>query len=128
MILLDTHILVWWVNQELKLSATQKASIENASAVAISAISLWEIAKLVEHQKLSLNLPVLDWINVALTHPKIQVIPLHPEIIVASTQLPGTFHKDPADQIIVATAMYLNVPLLTKDAKILAYSHVNSIG
>ena len=128
MILLDTHILIWWLNQISKLSATQTASIENASNITVSAISLWEIAKLVEYQKLELKLPVLDWINDALSHPKIQVIPLHPEIIVASTKLPGIFHKDPSDQIIVATAIYLDVPLLTKDSKILDYVHVNSIG
>jgi len=128
MILLDTHILVWWLSQVSRLSATQTVSIEDASDITVSAISLWEIAKLVEYQKLSLKLPVLDWFNTALSHPKIQVIPLHPEIVVASTQLPGTFHKDPADQIIVATAIYLDVPLLTKDSKILDYAHVNSIG
>lgn len=128
MILLDTHILIWWLNQNSKLSATQTSSIENASDITVSAISLWEIAKLVEYQKLELKLPVLDWINAALSHPKIQVIPLHPEIIVASTQLPGIFHKDPSDQIIVATAIYLGVPLLTRDSKILDYEHVNSIG
>ncbi len=127
MILLDTHILVWWLNQESKLSTSQIASIENASDITVSAISLWEIAKLVEYQKIFLKLPVLDWINAALSHPKIQVIPLHPEIIVTSTQLPGTFHKDPSDQMIVATAIYLEVPLLTNDSKILDYAHVNSI-
>ncbi len=128
MILLDTHILVWWLNQVSKLSNTQTAFIASASDIAVSTISLWEIAKLVEYQKLKLKLPVLDWIIAAQSHPKIQIIPLHPEIIVASTQLPGTFHKDPSDQIIVATARHLDIPILTKDSKILDYDYVNSIG
>ena len=73
-------------------------------------------------------MPVLDWINAALSHPKLQVMALTPEIIVKSTQLPDTFHKDPADQLIVATAMVVGIPLLTKDLKILGYLHVNTIG
>lgn len=124
MIVLDTHILIWWLTGDARLKPSQLLEIQQSGTLAVSAISLWEIAKLVENHRLSFNMPVLDWINAALTHPKIQVIPLLPEIVVCSTQLPGGFHKDPADQLIVATAITLDVPLLTMDRKILAYPHV----
>jgi PIN domain nuclease of toxin-antitoxin system len=127
MILLDTHILVWWLDQHSKLSTAQLSAIQNTNTIAVSAISLWQIAKLVEHNRLAFNRLVLDWINDALTHPKIQLIPLTPEIIVLSTQLPGGFHKDPADQLLVATAIHLGIPLLTKDTKILGYKHVSTV-
>jgi PIN domain nuclease of toxin-antitoxin system len=127
MILLDTHILVWWLDQHSKLSTAQLSAIQNTNTIAVSTISLWEIAKLVENNRLVFNRPVLDWINDALTYPKIQLIPLTPEIIVLSTQLPGGFHRDPADQLLVATAIHLGIPLLTKDTKILGYTHVSTV-
>ncbi len=127
MIVLDTHILVWWLNHDAQLKPRHLAEIEAAVGVSVSVISLWEIAKLVEYGRLRLTVPVSDWFEAALTHPQIQVVPLTPEIIVQSTQLPGEFHKDPADQLIVATAMTLDLPLLTLDAKILAYPHVRAI-
>jgi PIN domain nuclease of toxin-antitoxin system len=127
MIVLDTHILVWWANQDEKLTATQVDKIRASPVLAISVISFWEIAKLTELGRLTLKMPVLNWFQDILSYPKIQLIPLSPEIIVQSTQLPGTFHKDPADQIITATAITLGCPLLTQDAKILAYPHVVTI-
>ena len=84
----------------------------------------WEIAKLVERKRLSLPCPVFDWFRQALTYPGIQLIELSPRICVESTELPGTFHKDPADQIIVATARILDAEILTADTKILTYPHV----
>jgi PIN domain nuclease of toxin-antitoxin system len=77
----------------------------------------WEVAKLVEYQRLKLPCEVLDWLNQALSYPGITLIELTPEIVVASTQLNG-FHRDPADQIIVATAQVYDCPLVTVDAKI----------
>ncbi len=127
MIVLDTHILVWWANQDARLTSAQVARIQSANVLTVSAITLWEIAKLVELGRLTLKQPVLDWLNAVLSHPQIQLIPLSPEIIVQSTQLPGNFHKDPADQLIVATAVLLNCPLLTQDAKILNYPHVVTV-
>ena len=127
MILLDTHIFVWWMNHQPSLSKSQLKAIEVTTEIAVSAISLWEIAKLAENGRLALSIPVLDWIQAALSYPTLRLIPLSPEIIVQSTQLPGLFHKDPADQLIVATAMQLGIPLLTKDSKILNYHHIKTI-
>jgi len=82
------------------------------------------VAKAVENGRLKLPLPVAEWLNTALSYPGMRLLELTPEIAVESTQLPGAFHRDPADQIIVATARVYNCPLVTIDAKILAYPYV----
>ena len=90
----------------------------------ISAISCWEVAKLVEYNRLKLPCPISDWFAQALAYPGVQLLNLTPRIAVESTQLPGAFHGDPADQIIVATARVYDCELLTADDRILKYSHV----
>ena len=90
----------------------------------VSAISCWEVAKLVEKGRLALTLPVGQWIDQALAYPGIWLLPLDPQIAVASTQLPQPFQNDPADQIITETAREMDCPLATDDGKILAYGHV----
>jgi PIN domain nuclease of toxin-antitoxin system len=124
-IVLDTHILIWWVNQSDRLRAGTLERIETEpDAVAVCAISLWEIAKLVQMARLQLSIPVEDWIEQALAYPKVVVVPLSPAIAVESTRLPQPFHKDPADELIVASARVLSCPLVTYDGKILNYPHV----
>jgi PIN domain nuclease of toxin-antitoxin system len=124
-IVLDTHILIWWMNQSDRLRAGTLERIETESdAVAVSAISLWEIAKLVQGGRLQLSIPVEDWIEQALAYPKVVVVPLSPVIVVESTRLPQPFHKDPADELIVASARVLACPLITYDRKILNYPHL----
>ncbi|HEY7546272.1 MAG TPA: type II toxin-antitoxin system VapC family toxin [Blastocatellia bacterium] len=126
MILLDTHIWVWWVHDDARLSEQQKQWIRNNEehGLGISAISCWEVAKLVEYNRLTLPCPVAEWFDQALAYPGVQLLNLTPRIAVESTQLPGQFHRDPADQIIVATARVYDCPLLTADQKILNYSYV----
>jgi PIN domain nuclease of toxin-antitoxin system len=126
MIVLDTHIWVWWVHGEDKLPPEHKAYIQDneSAGLGISAISCWEVAKLVEHGRLNLPVPVGEWLSQALAYPGMRLLELTPQIAVESTQLPGTFHRDPADQIIVATARVYDRPLVTLDGKILAYQHV----
>jgi len=70
--------------------------------------------------------PTEAWIRQALGYPGVQLLPLSPEVAVEATRLPGTFHRDPADQIIVATARILDCPMVTLDGKILAYPHVRT--
>ena len=82
---------------------------------------------MVEKGRLSLALPVDEWIQQALAYPGMTLINLTPEIAVASTQLKGDFHADPADQLIVATAQCLNIGLVTEDARIKAYPHVRTL-
>jgi PIN domain nuclease of toxin-antitoxin system len=129
-ILLDTHIWVWWVNGSPQLTPAQRAHVEanESSGLGVSVISCWEVAKLVELNRLVLRHPVGEWIAQALAYPGVRLLYLTPRIAVESTQLPGTFHRDPADQIIVATARIRGCPLLTGDAKILSYPSAKTLG
>ena len=127
MIVLDTHVWVWWVNGDDRLTETQRAAVEQADDLGVSAISCWEVAKLVELGRLALDRPVLDWLRAALAYPGVRLLPLSPEVAVGSTTLPGTFHRDPADQVIVATARVHGCWVVTSDRKILAYEHVETV-
>lgn len=129
MIVLDTHIWVWWVHGDKRLTETQIETItaNETNVIGVSAISCWEVAKLVEYGRLVLPLPPKEWLEQALSYPGIRLLELTPEIAVESTQLPGEFHRDPADQIIVATARLHNCPLVTSDGNLLNYSHVKTI-
>ncbi|RLC77110.1 MAG: type II toxin-antitoxin system VapC family toxin [Chloroflexi bacterium] len=129
MIVLDTHIWVWWVHGDKRLTPTQIEVIvaNETDVIGVSAISCWEVAKLVEYNRLRLPCPLEEWFEQALSYPGILLIPLTPEIVIESTRLPGEFHRDSADQIIVATARVYNCPLVTGDEKILNYPYVTTI-
>jgi PIN domain nuclease of toxin-antitoxin system len=125
-IIIDTHIWVWWIHNDDQLTEKIREYIKanEEEGLGVSVFSCWEVAKLVELNKLTLHCPIDEWMDTALTYPGIQVLELTPKIAIESTQLPGEFHRDPADQIIVATARIHDCPLLTVDDKILNYSHV----
>jgi PIN domain nuclease of toxin-antitoxin system len=129
MIILDTHIWVWWVHGDQQITSTQAEIIKanETDIIAVSAISAWEIAKLVEYDRLELPCPLNEWFHEALSYPGIRLIELTPDIAIESTRLPGDFHRDPADQIIVATARLYDSPLITSDSKILKYPYVNTV-
>ncbi|HXM36242.1 MAG TPA: type II toxin-antitoxin system VapC family toxin [Pyrinomonadaceae bacterium] len=125
MIVIDTHIWVWWVHGDEHLTAQQNQWLQEneAQGLGVSIISCWEVAKLVEYNRLALPCPVAEWLDQALGYPGMTLLELTPRIIVDSTQLPKGFHKDPADQFIVATSRILDCPLLSADDKILNYPH-----
>ena len=129
MIVLDTHIWVWWTNGDERLTGAQVQAIRahEDNLIGISAISCWEVARLVEYGRLQLPLDALEWLDKALAYPGVYLLPLTPQVAVESTRLPGSFHRDPADQIIVATARVFGCPLITSDDKILNYPHVATI-
>ncbi len=129
MIVLDTHNWVWWVHSVERLTQAQVDIIQanETNVIGVSAISGWEVAKLVEYGRLELPCSVSEWLEPALSYPGIQLLELTPEMAVESTQLPGEFHRDPADQIIVATARIHGCPLVTSDGKILSYLHGETI-
>ena len=125
MIILDTHIWVWWVHGDERLTVTQRETIRvnEKEVIGVSAISVWEVAKLVERNRLILPSPLGQWFEDSLGYPGVRLIGLTPDIAIESCQLPGRFHRDPADQIIVATARIYDCPLVTSDSKMLAYAH-----
>lgn len=128
MILLDTHIWIWWVDDSQRLTRQYRDWIAQyqSQGLGVSMISCWEIAKLVEKRKLTLTVAVEDWLDAALAYPGVQLLDLTLPIVVDSTRLNG-FHRDPSDQIIVATARVHDCPLLTADQKILAYPNVQTL-
>lgn len=123
---LDTHIWFWWVQDEPRLSAEQRRLIaaNESTGLGVSVMSCWEIALLIAKKRLTLSDPIDVWMNQALRYPGIRLLALTAEIAVASTCLPGEFHPDPADRIIVATARAHNCSLVTVDSRILRYPHV----
>lgn len=130
MIVLDTHALVWWVTGDPALSKKAKAAImreQDGGEIIVSSISAWEIAMLVEREKLLLSMDVNSWLATVAQIEGVRFAPVDVEIATKSVTLPGEFHKDPADRMIVATARKFAVPLVTKDEKIRAYAHVKTI-
>ncbi len=129
MIILDTHIFIWWVHGDRRLTDSQTTIIQanESQTIGVSAISAWEIAKLAEYGRLKLPCDLHEWFDTALSYPGIRLMELTPTIAILSTRLPGKFHRDPADQLIVATAMAYDCPLVTSDEKILEYIHVDAI-
>lgn len=125
MILLDTHVLIWAVTDDPRLGSIAQAAIEEtgqSDRLAVSAITPWEIALLVQKGRLHLEQEVRTWIETALALPSVQLLPIEPAIAVSSVLLPGAFHADPADRFIVATARHFGISLLTADRAILAYA------
>ena len=118
MILLDTHAWIWWASQSPKLSAAAQQAIANETGVGVAAISCWEVAMLVDKGRLKLDRDVGLWVDQAMALPKTVVLALTPQIAVASVRLPASFHSDPADRMIVATARQHGVPVVTKDERI----------
>ena len=129
MIILDTHIWFWWNQDSPRLTEFQKELIENSrqDGIGISSISLIEISRLVDRGRLILPKPLNEWFSIALAEAGVLLIPISPEIAIEAYSLPGEFHKDPADRIIVARARVYDCPLMTIDQNILNYSHVNLI-
>ncbi len=130
MILLDTHVWLCLLHNPSQLSNQVQTAIdseESQNDLLVSAISVWEIAVKSSIGKLTLPLPINEWYALAQTHSGIAIEPLNPLDAIASTQLPGTFHKDPADRILVAIANRYGIPLVTRDANILNYPHVQTI-
>jgi PIN domain nuclease of toxin-antitoxin system len=127
-IVLDTHIWVWWVHGDSRLSSSHAKLIEDNEhdGIGVSTISLWEVVKLVELGRLVLPVALDEWFTDALAYPGVTLVELTPGIANESTQLPGRFHRDPADQIIVASARVVGCELLTADQRIRDYPHVNT--
>ena len=129
MIMLDTHVWVWWTIDPTRLSETQRQEIarNEGDRIGVSAISCWEVAKLCEYGRLALPVELSEWFQAAFLYPGISLLELTPEIAIESTSLPGGFHRDPSDQIIVATARVHNCPLVTSDDKIAGYPYVRTV-
>lgn len=130
MIVLDTHALVWWAAGDAQLSLPAREAIEAEAQdgeILVSAISAWEVAMLAKAGRLALTMDAETWLDTVAQVPAIRFVPVDVRISVQSVDLPGEFHKDPADRIIVATARHHSVPLVSADLKIRDYPHVQTI-
>lgn len=130
MILLDTHVLVWWIGQPDKLSPKAKRRIETTagkSEILVSSISVWEIYLLVKRNRLKLTMDIDAWLEKIVTLPYIRFIPVDNKIAAKSVILPPPLHNDPADRIIIATALQENTVLITSDKRILKYPHLQTL-
>jgi PIN domain nuclease of toxin-antitoxin system len=126
--LLDTHTWFWALTAPAKLPAkTRQLLLHRAHApFGLTAISVWEFAKLVQKGRITLTIPVREWVTRAIDPDLIEVVPLSPAIALESTMLPGAFHADPADELLAATARVHNLTLLTADRRLRAYPHVKT--
>lgn len=125
-LLLDTHVWLWFaIGEESKLNVAARNRIDQAAKLGklyLSIISIWETGMLQSKQRIYLPHPYKAWINAAIKAPGLRLLPLEPSIALNCNDLPGEFHPDPADRIIVASARYLSIPLMTHDRKIIAYA------
>jgi PIN domain nuclease of toxin-antitoxin system len=124
--LLDTHAWVWWVDRDRRLDASTIDALDAFppdNRPWLADISLWEVATLVERGRLEFSISLENWLEAA-AHPRsVRVLPVTPAIAAETTTLPGSFHRDPADRLIVATSRVMNLPLLTKD-RLIIQSHL----
>ena len=131
MIVLDTHALIWWVNDDACLSKPARKKIEGSLAsgerILVSAISAWEIAMLVQRERIALAMDLDEWLRAVQNLEGVTMVPLTPQVAVQSATLPGEFHKDPADRMIVALAREQGAAVVTADEKIQRYPHVRCV-
>ncbi|SJM91556.1 PilT-like protein (fragment) [Crenothrix polyspora] len=103
-LLLDTHIWLWWVNQDHQFSAKHVALIGGAKNVFVSSVSCWELVMLHQRQRIELPGHLEDWFRVALVDANIVCLPVTEAIAIKSASL-NFHHRDPADRFIIATAL-----------------------
>ncbi len=130
MIVLDTHVWIWWVTGDPRLSLNQIEAIsleQDGGTIGVSVVSCWEIAMLVNKRRLHLSVDPLDWMRAELAYPSVELLPLNPEIAVQAYSLPEPFHPDPADRLIVATALENGCALVTSDRRILDHAGVATV-
>lgn len=124
-ILLDTHAWIWSQESPERLGpAARSAVADEDNALFVSPVSSLEIARLAWGGRLTLAGRLQTWVSEALDALLADTVPLTHEIAVAAYDLPGEFHRDPADRMLVATARVHDLTLVTADERILAYPHV----
>ena len=129
--LLDTHILLWWHGNRSRLSREQWDVITAAGAdspLEVSDISLWEVAMLHSLGRIRLTIPLREWLDKAVAAPLVRRHGISPAVAAELASLPDSFHRDPADRILVATARVLGATLLTRDRRIAEAELVETLG
>ena len=120
-VLLDTHVWLWWVLGSNRLTVRERTALDrlaSRAALRVAAVSLWEAQMLHAKRRLTLDRPFDVWLRDAAAATVVEIAPLDVEVVVALNVLPATFHGDPADRLIVATARAQRIPLATHDRTI----------
>lgn len=128
-ILLDTHVWLWWLLGSDRLPTKERVELDrlaSRSALRLAAVSLWEAQMLHAKGRLVLDRPFDVWIRDAAAGAVIEIAPLDVEVVIALDGLPHSFHGDPADRLIVATARTHRIPLATYD-RVIRKSRVAAI-
>lgn len=130
MTVLDTHAWIWWAADPQRLSRRARTAIDGAiqqRRLCLSCISVWEVATLVARGRLDLSIDVNDWVGASEALPFLRFVPIDSRIALRSARLPEPFHRDPADRIIVATALVLGAELVSKDERMHAYTAIRTV-
>lgn len=117
-VLLDTHFWIWWVTGQDTLTKAERealGTLASSGQLALSAISLWEAQMLHARGSLQLQIPFDTWLLQAAADSVVQLIPIDVAVVLELNRLPDSFHGDPADRIIVATARARGLSLATRD-------------
>lgn len=128
--LLDTHILLWWHGDRSRLSQDQQdviAASDADSPLLVSDISLWEVAMLHSLGRIRLKIPLREWLEKAVAPPLVRRHGISPAVAAELASLPESFHRDPTDRILVATARVLGATLLTQNHRIVEANLVNTL-
>lgn len=123
MIVLDTHIWFRWVTCVDPLPSSVASAIEMENYVAVSAISVWEIARLSQRGRINLKRDISGWLDSALAGAGIDCIPIGMAIALRAALLPE-IHRDPADRLIISTALESNATLISFDSVFPAYEEL----
>ena len=121
MILLDTHVWIWWLLGSNQLPAKEREELDRLASrgvLRVAAVSLWEVQMLHAKNRLTLDRPFDIWLRDAAAANVVQILPLDVEVVIALDSLPTSFHGDPADRLIVSTSRAQKIPLATHDAAI----------
>lgn len=131
MIVLDTHALIWWVSDSGRIPAKARrlidAAVADAEMVAVSSISLWEVAMLVSVGRLTLTMATDAWIGQVESLPFLTFLPVDNRVAVRSVMLDGFAHRGLADRIIAATALGAGATLVTADAGLRGYAPLKTV-
>lgn len=126
MIVLDTHAWIWWASDPARLGRRGRLALEAADRIGVPAVCCFEVAAAAAKGRISLDREPVEWLEQALALPRVELAPLTPRIAVKATQL-GAFHGDPADRLIVATAILNGATLVTRDKNIRSYKAVATV-
>jgi len=130
-LLLDTHIALWLDSENDRLGASTRRTIDNAwqegGRIFLSAISVWEIAALVDKGSIELDLPVEDWVERFVSRPGLEAVALGHAAAARAYRLQGLEHRDPADRLLIASAIELGCPLVTYDDRIRRFARTRGL-